>query len=84
VLQATLPITSSSAGRQERIDPAVRRRATDARRLRAREPVGPEIRELLSINYTCNGVQTWNPAHMHDQYVVQYANSPYELYAESV
>ena len=28
------------------------------------------------------GVQTGNPAHMHDQYVVQYANSPYELYAE--
>ena len=28
------------------------------------------------------GVQHANPAHMHDQYVVQYANSPYELYAE--
>eukprot|EP01043_Picozoa_sp_COSAG02_P006913 COSAG02_NODE_202_length_29305_cov_20.432377_12_plen_71_part_00 len=28
------------------------------------------------------GVQHTNPAHMHDQYVVQYANSPYELYAE--
>eukprot|EP01043_Picozoa_sp_COSAG02_P107438 COSAG02_NODE_43452_length_374_cov_1.752727_1_plen_35_part_01 len=27
------------------------------------------------------GVQHANPAHMHDQYVVQYANSPYELYA---
>ena len=30
------------------------------------------------------GVQAAIPGHMHDQYVVQYANSPYELYAESV
>ena len=29
-----------------------------------------------------NGVQAAIPGHMHDQYVVQYANSPYELYAE--
>jgi hypothetical protein len=28
------------------------------------------------------GVQAAIPGHMHDQYVEQYANSPYELYAE--
>jgi hypothetical protein len=37
-----------------------------------------------SVSTKNSGVQTGNPAHMHDQYVVQYANSPYELYAESV